>query len=106
MTTPSAPKNPPRFVPTLTEVVDLASSRATANNPANSSQSRREPEANLLVDRVMARLDGPLQLRLRETIGQLAIEHFRKLEPLLREEIDSVVRRAVEDAIARETTLR
>ncbi len=79
--------------------------RPAPGTEADDATSGANMEADLLVDRIMARLDGPLQVRLRETVGRLAVEHFRKLEPLLRDEIDSVVRRAVDEAFAQETGL-
>ena len=99
---PPIPKNLPRFLPTLTEVVDVARTHPPHDGGADNVSPSRHSDNDALVDRIMARLDGPLQARLAEAISQLAIEHFRRLEPLLRDEVDSAVRRAVDEAIAKE----
>lgn len=90
------PKSIPRFVPTLTEVVHIPQPSAPAGGP--------QPVVNPddIVDKLMYRLDGPLQVAIGNVLSSLAVDHFKKLEPLLRDEIDRVVRRAVDDALAAE----
>ncbi|HWI82703.1 hypothetical protein [Ramlibacter sp.] len=83
---------PPRHVPTLTEVVQPAAEPAPQAQPA-------EPVAREeLVQRVMQRVDLALERRLRETIAATVIEQTRTLAPLLRDEIESLVREAVAQA--------
>lgn len=87
-----ATRMPPRYVPTLTEVV----------------QSRTEPAPespfleDQLVQRVLQRVDLMLERRLREAIGAVVLEQTRALGPALREQIESVVRQAVTQALAEE----
>ena len=50
----------------------------------------------------MQRVDLSLERRLREAIATLVLEHTRNLGPLLREEIELVVRQSVSDAVAQE----
>lgn len=90
------PKTIPRFVPTLTEVVEIS-------QPVNAA-SVPPPAVNPddIVDKLMYRLDGPLQLAIGNILASVAVDHFKKLEPLLRDEIDRAVRRAVDDALAAE----
>ncbi|MBS0611082.1 MAG: hypothetical protein JSS19_17285 [Proteobacteria bacterium] len=121
-------KTPPRFVPTLTDVVHLPdegktgvapapSAPAMAHEPLQSnpmvpptSQSRdgvraEEPPHGLeedLVHRVMQRVDVALDQRLREAIAQVVQEQTRFLVPRLREEVESVLRHAVYEAVAQE----
>ena len=94
MSTPGAPKNLPRFLPTLTEVVHLPSAKAPEPAPAFNTDD--------LVDRIMLRLDGPLQAALQAAIGSLMIDKLREMEPRVRDEVDRAVRQSVEEAIAQE----
>jgi len=89
-----AGRTPPRYVPTLTEVVQAPSPLA------------RPPVVGLseeqLVHRVMQRIDLSLDRRLREAIATTVLEHTRLLGPLLREDIEAAVRQAVSQALAEE----
>ena len=94
MNFPTVPKNLPRFLPTLTEVVHLPGAKTPlAVNTVN---------ADDLVDRIMLRLDGPLQAALQAAIGKLVIDKLREMEPRVRDEVDRAVRLCVEEAIAQE----
>jgi leucyl aminopeptidase len=59
-----------------------------------------------VIHRVMQRVDLSLERRLREAIATLVLEHTRNLGPLLREEIELVVRQAVTEAVAQELPAR
>lgn len=87
-----AQRQPPRFVPTLTEVVQGARASG-AVDPAAQEQ---------LVHRIMQRIDLTLDRRLREAIASVVLEHSRQLAPALREEIQATVTAAVSEAIAAE----
>ncbi len=52
--------------------------------------------------RVMQRVDLALEQRLREAIAQVMVEQTRSLIPRLREEVESVVRQSVYEAVAQE----
>jgi hypothetical protein len=106
----SAPR-PPRFVPTLTEVVHPGSlpGMPDANTPtlastSNSDISHDQFEDQLL-HRVMQRVDLVLERRLREAVSQIIQSHTQALGPRLREEIELVVRESVSQAIAQELPL-
>jgi hypothetical protein len=88
----AGPRTPPKFVPTLTEVV-----RSGAAAPADAGVSQEQ-----LVQRVMQRVDMSLERRLREAIAATVLEQTRALGPILREEIELVVREAVSQAFADE----
>jgi hypothetical protein len=88
-----ATRTPPRFVPTLTEVVKGAAAVA----PDQPSLSQEQ-----LVQRVMQRVDLTLERRLREAIAAKVLEHTRALAPALRDEIEAVVRQAVAQAFEEE----
>lgn len=131
------PKVPPRFVPTLTEVVpDVVpapppdSLRARQPTPEaqpvpqtvpvsegagqapvrmdhlptapTAALQRPEGIEELLVHRVMQRVDVELDQRLRDAIATVVQEQTRSVLPRLREEIESVVRQVVYEAVADE----
>lgn len=89
-------RTPPRYVPTLTEVVK-APPAAPAAEPSGLSQEQ-------LILRVMQRVDLTLERRLREVIAATVLEQTRSLGPLLRDEIESVVRETVSQVFADEAT--
>ena len=123
----SAPKPPPRFVPTLTDVVREDEAGHLRQEPALHSMTQpvtpsqaaaptvkavstpspvmRElpPEMEEhLVHRVMQRVDLVLDQRLRESIATVVQEQTRSMLPRLREEVESVVRQSVYEAVADE----
>jgi hypothetical protein len=95
---------PPRFVPTLTEVVHPSPMIVQAlplDQPRGASAFPAELEAQM-VQRILQRVDLILERRLREAVGQLILEHTQTLMPRLREEIDGVVRQSVNLAFEQE----
>jgi hypothetical protein len=88
-----SPRKPPRYVPTLTEVVGPAESKPAAIPGISQDQ---------IIERVMQRIDLTLERRLREAIAATVLEQTRSIAPLLREEIESVVRETVSKAFADE----
>ena len=100
----SSPSVPPRFVPTLTEVVQPVLSPTAAPTSSKSGvlpalSPEREDE---IVHRVLQRIDLILDRRLREAVGQVILAHTQTLAPRLREEIELVVRQCVNDAFEQE----
>jgi hypothetical protein len=93
----TASRIPPRFVPTLTEVVHSPPASATAAGPADAASQEQ------LIRRVMQRVDLTLDRRLREAIATTVLEQTRALTPLLREQIESLVRQTVSQALADES---
>lgn len=89
-----ATRNPPRYVPTLTEVVK---STAPSKPVADLGVSQEE-----LIQRVMQKIDLTLERKLREAIAATVLEQTRSLAPRLREEIENVVRETVAGAFAEE----
>ena len=85
---------PPRYVPTLTEVVRSA---GEAKAPADLSALQEE-----LIRRVVQRVELSLERRLREAISATVLEQTRSIAPLLRQEIETVVRETVARAFADE----
>ena len=87
-----ASRTPPRYVPTLTEVVREGTA---AGVPMTVSQEQ-------LVHRIMQRVDVTLERRLREAVAAVVLEHTRALGPALRDEIQATVSDAVAQALADE----
>jgi hypothetical protein len=94
-----ATRTPPRFVPTLTEVVHAPpAQQASAAAPM--------PTQEQLTQRVMQRVDLVLDRRVRETIASVVLEQTSALGPLLRARLEEVVRDAVAQALADELKSR
>ena len=92
---------PPRFVPTLTEVVRPAQAVAAAESQHRSATDLLRFQEQM-VHRVMQRVDLTLERLLRETVGRLVLEHTQALAPSLRDEIEIVVRQSVNQAFEQE----
>ncbi|MDB5912001.1 MAG: hypothetical protein JWP22_676 [Ramlibacter sp.] len=92
-----AQRPPPRFVPTLTEVVH------TAPTPLAPSPSISPDQ---LAQRVLQRVDLALDRRVREAIATVVLEQTNALAPLLRERLEVVVREVVAQAVADEMQAR
>jgi hypothetical protein len=90
-----ATRNPPSFVPTLTEVVRSPASAGPVTQQGALSEEQ-------LVHRIMQRVELSLERRLREAIATTVLQQTQMLGPLLREEIELVVRESVEQALADE----
>jgi hypothetical protein len=92
-----ATRTPPRFVPTLTEVVQ-SGPVPLSPVPAISQDQ--------LAQRVLQRVDLALERRLRETIATVILEQTAALTPVLRERIETLVRDLVAQAVAEEIEAR
>jgi len=88
---------PPRFVPTLTEVVHSGPAPLTAHSVFSQEQ---------LAQRVLQRVDLVLDRRVREEIATVVLEQTSAIVPLLRERLETVVREIVADAVAEEMQAR
>ena len=93
---------PPRFVPTLTEVVHGSGYAATQEPDRKPGTADSEAIEIELVRRVMQRVDLVLERRLREAVGHLILAHTQAMGSRLREEIELVVRESVCQAVRQE----
>ena len=91
-------RTPPRYVPTLTEVVQSGPVPLAPTAPALSAEQ--------LAQRVLQRVDLSLDRRLREEIATVVLEQTSALLPLLRERLETVVREVVAEAVAEEMQAR
>jgi hypothetical protein len=90
-------RTPPRFVPTLTEVVH---SGAAPLAPVSGFSQEQ------LTQRVLERVDLVLERRVREAIATIVLEQTSLLTPMLREQLEAMVREIVADAVADELNSR
>ncbi len=88
-------RQPPRYVPTLTEVVHSAPAPLTGTVPAGVSQEQ-------LTQRVLQRVEMTLERRMREIVATVVLEQTNALMPAVREHLEQVVREMVAQALAEE----
>ena len=103
---------PPSFVPTLTEVLrDDGSVEPLIPPTAPATQPPARPMVvdpqwatfeDQVVQRVLQRVDLTLERRLHDALAALLESQTRSLMPRLRDEIEAVVRSAINDAVAQE----
>lgn len=98
------PRQPPRFVPTLTEVVQSNVVPVASETPSYAFTN--EALEDQIIHRVMQRVDLSLERRLREAVTAMVLQQTQALVPRLREEIEFVVRQSVSDAVADELATR
>jgi hypothetical protein len=94
---------PPRYLPTLTEVVNLPPSSTLTppnENPEDSTDSEQ-----VLADRIIQRLMPMLQIKLREIVASVIHEEIRVMEPRLMQEIEQMARQTVIQALAQDVDL-
>lgn len=91
----NAPRPPPRFVPTLTEVVDPASLSRFAPSP--------QPHVQAVIDLVQRQVGPIFERRLQEELDRLVrtlvAKHWSDLSAKLQDEMNMFVRQAVTDAL-------
>ncbi|MFM7331879.1 MAG: hypothetical protein ACKO1L_09510 [Brachymonas sp.] len=108
------PQIPPRFVPTLTQVVSPTTQAVTRPNAAsapipqvphlassallNAETIAQQTRQKLLVH-MRQQIDLQLNKRIREAVSQLALEHAYKMHEELQPQIEAVVADVVEDAM-------
>lgn len=104
--------SPPPATPSSRSVQDAMARPAPMAAPANTPRAQEAvpkqhqtlPEGfeEFMVHRVMQRVDVMLEKRLRDAIATVVQEQTRSVLPRLREEIESVVRHSVYEAVAEE----
>ncbi|NKE64505.1 hypothetical protein RAMLITH_01615 [Ramlibacter sp. RBP-2] len=92
-------RRPPRYVPTLTEVVPPPASPASDPGGGGEAAAMAQEE---VVRRVLQRVDAMLERRLRERVAAVVMEQTQALAPLLQAEIEASVRQAVAEAFEQE----
>lgn len=117
MTVPTPPRTPPRFVPTLTTVIEMEAEKENAAIDAPDARttmaldldpaSQRTIEENValeeeLMHRVLVHVDASLENELSDVVAAAVQSQLDAMVPQLRGEIEKVLRRLVTDALARE----
>jgi hypothetical protein len=86
----------PRFIPTLTEVVDPASLNSTAR--------QTKPDVDVLINQVQRQVRPIFERRLQEEFERVVrtqvAKHWTDISAKLQTEMDMFVRQAVIDALA------
>ena len=99
------PRVAPRFVPTLTEVVQGPVGAAPVLRPA-AQPSRPSLDADLMIEWVQAEVSDTLNRNLHDLIANALVEQVDLVSARLRQEIEPLVRQAVVDAVANEMASR
>lgn len=91
-------KPAPRFVPTLTEVVDPASLNCAATLP--------EPKVEDLIDQVRRQVQPNLERRVEQVlyrlVGELISQRWSAISSDLSKEVDDLIAQAVRDALSQQ----
>lgn len=119
---PTKAKQPPRFLPTLTEVVQTGQDTAKAHpgeaafaTPLKTAQpiglaqaqggdalAQSHSVVEMNVSKILFRLEVPLQNRLKLAVGEIIQGHVDALMPLIAQEIEAVVRETVREGVSAE----
>jgi histone H3/H4 len=100
------PRVPPRFVPTLTEVVDdlpaAGAARPSAGAVVASGGWVTPQMQEAMVQRVLRRVGESLEPQLGDAVAAIAQQHAEALVQHLQEKIEDIVTELVADAVAAE----
>lgn len=99
----TAPAATGAFTASLSHAAPSQEAPQPASPPMTAEQASDLEEK--LVHRVLQRLDVALDQPLRSAIASVVQAHSESLLPKLREEVESVVRRAVDDALSNELAI-
>lgn len=92
----------PRFIPTLTEVVQLPADLSAQYAAAPVGIAEPDGLQAHLVQRVMLRVDVLLSQRINGAVAEVVHSHMQQMTPLLHQAIESTVYDAVCEAMAQE----
>ena len=96
----STSKPAPRFLPTLTEVVEVApSAQASADLTQPVPQPGESFSLNDTVEAVRSRLQEPLSLEIRDVVAELLQKRTHELQTLIEQEVMHQLRPWVAQAI-------
>jgi hypothetical protein len=92
MTEPIPTRTPPRFVPTLTSVIEAG--------PADTTDA--DPMEERILQRLMAQIDGQLETRLGDAVAAAVEAQLDVMVPRLRRDMQAALRVLIGEAMARE----
>lgn len=99
-------RQPPRFVPTLTEVVPRAAAQPEAGAStgahagATAAPAPSPIDEEVLVRRVLQRVDVAIEARIREAVALWALDRAELLSAGLRDDIEASVREIVHEVLS------
>ena len=101
----------PRFVPTLTEVVQAPAKLVAAPSPVlpavpPSTASTAAPDGEALAEWIQVEVSESLQRNLHDLIATALVEQIDAVAARLQSDIEPMVRRAVREAVANEAATR
>ena len=101
----------PRFVPTLTEVVQAPAKLVAAPSPVSPAvppptASTAAPDGEALAEWIQVEVSESLQRNLHDLIATALVEQIDAVAARLQSDIEPMVRRAVRDAVANEAATR
>ena len=100
----SVPRSIPRFLPTLTEVVQ-ARPIVSGAPPGQSAVPELDDQISI-VQSVHAQVDAELGELLRDAVAAAMLEQVDAIAQRLRDEIEPILRQAVADMVAHEIAAR
>ena len=100
----AASGNAPRFLPTLTEIVQPRS--RSPRLPANEGQLDAGVEMSSIAEAVREQVDTELDSLLRDAVATAVLEQVDAIAARLRQEVEPILRQAVADMVANEIASR
>ena len=97
------PRLPPRYIPTLTEVVHLNGEHAPVAKPVAAPPAPLPALSAPSLERVMHQVDALLERRLREATSRLVASHTQQLLEQLRPELHRVIEQTLQEALRAQT---
>lgn len=98
------PRNAPRFLPTLTEVVQPHA--GLPRSPANDGRLDVDADLEAIADSVRGQVETELDSLLRDAVATAVLEQVDAIAARLREEVEPILRQAVADMVANEIAAR
>ncbi len=100
-------KTPPRYVPTLTQVIAPQGEVQLLSSQASKPKSGLPPNIDLLANELRDQLleathqylNRELERRIREIASQIALEHAHKIFEELQSQLESTINRVVDEAV-------
>lgn len=96
----STSKPASRFLPTLTEVVEVApAARTSADLPQSAAQAGGDFSLDDTLEAVLSRLQEPLSLKIRDVVAELLQKRTLELQTLIEQEVMLQLRPWVAQAV-------
>ena len=99
-----APRNVPRFLPTLTEVVHPPVQAAQA--PESGAHTMPRADETAIAKSVRSQLDAEMETMFRDAVSTALLEQVDTIAARVRLDIESILRQAVADMVAHEMAMR